>query len=71
MNKHEIKNCSKCHASFECKAGNITECQCTQIKLSYEETVYVESKYSDCLCIDCLKALQNEYAAFKRIHFDI
>ena len=71
MHKHELKNCCRCYASFECKAGSITECQCSQIQLTNEERIYIEDKFSDCLCLNCLAALQKEYAVLKRINFII
>ena len=65
MCKHEEKHCPSCCTVFECKAGSIMQCQCSAIQLSLEERVYVEAKFEDCLCIDCLKALQMEYVLFK------
>ncbi len=41
------------------------QCQCSAIQLSVEERVYAESKFEDCLCINCLHALQKEYVLFK------
>jgi hypothetical protein len=71
MPHHEIKSCCKCGKPFECKAGNITECQCNKIYLSNEERIYIEDKFSDCLCIDCLRLLQTEYTMLRKIHFGI
>ena len=68
MCKHEEKHCSRCNIVFECKAGSIMLCQCSAIQLSVEERVYVESKFEDCLCINCLRYLQNEYVLFKEKH---
>jgi hypothetical protein len=68
MIKHEDKYCPRCNTVFECKAGSIALCQCSTIKLSVEERVYVESKFEDCLCIDCLVTLQKEYVLFKEKH---
>jgi len=68
MCKHEEKYCPRCHAVFECKAGSIALCQCSAIQLSVEEQVYIESKFEDCLCINCLHALQKEYVIFKEKH---
>jgi Cysteine-rich CWC len=65
MCKHEEKYCPRCCSSFECKAGTIMQCQCGTIQLSLEERVYVESKFEDCLCINCLHVLQQEYMLFK------
>jgi hypothetical protein len=68
MCKHEDKYCPRCNAVFECKAGSIALCQCSTIQLSVEERAYVEIKFEDCLCIDCLVALQKEYVLFKEKH---
>ncbi|MEP7237061.1 MAG: cysteine-rich CWC family protein [Ferruginibacter sp.] len=68
MCKHEEKHCPRCNITFECKAGSIMQCQCSAIQLSLEERVYVESKYEDCLCVNCLHALQQEYVLFKEKH---
>jgi cysteine-rich CWC protein len=65
MCKHEEKNCPRCNKIFECKAGNINDCQCSNINLSVEEQSFIETKYQDCLCIDCLKDLKNKYVLFK------
>jgi hypothetical protein len=63
MPHHENKTCERCNTIFECKAGNITQCQCNTIQLSAEERIFIESKYKDCLCIACLMALKAELAA--------
>lgn len=68
MNKHETKYCPRCRSSFECKAGSIIQCQCSGIQLSVEERRYIELKHEDCLCIHCLKTLQQEYVIFKEKH---
>jgi hypothetical protein len=60
MPQHENKKCPRCNRFFECKVGNIAECQCSKVNLSYEERVFIENKYLDCLCGQCLQALQFE-----------
>ena len=62
MNKHEEKQCPRCKAAFECKPGNITQCQCYGMIFSEEEKRNIEEQYSDCLCKNCLIALKNELA---------
>ena len=65
MPNHEQKSCPRCKRPFECKVGDIGHCQCTGISLSLEERAFIETRYSDCLCTDCLKGLQNKYTLFK------
>ena len=60
MPNHEDKTCERCNTPFECKAGNITQCQCNAIQLSPQERTYIALKYTDCLCADCLVALKLE-----------
>lgn len=68
MRKHETIHCGRCNTLFECKPGSINQCQCSAIQLTVEEKVYIESKHEDCLCINCLKAIRQEYVFFKEKH---
>ena len=61
MKKHEEKNCPVCESKFECKVGSILLCQCSQISLTDDEIDYIKTKYDDCLCLNCMKTLKNEY----------
>ncbi|MEK7225877.1 MAG: cysteine-rich CWC family protein [Bacteroidota bacterium] len=65
MCAHETKKCPRCGYAFECKPGNITQCQCYTVALSQEQRSYIEQRYSDCLCRDCLHYLSNELNLFK------
>ena len=65
MPSHEVKSCPRCGKAFECKAGDITQCQCYGIQLSPEERAFIEERYKDCLCADCLLQLKNRYMLFK------
>ena len=59
MCKHEEKLCPRCKAAFECKVGDITHCQCYGIGLTAEEKAFLEERYSDCLCRNCLLELKS------------
>ncbi|RYY45826.1 MAG: hypothetical protein EOO06_15760 [Chitinophagaceae bacterium] len=63
--KHELKNCPRCKQSFECKPGDIGNCQCTGIKLAAETQELISRKYHDCLCRDCLVDLTNQQVVFR------
>jgi len=60
MPHHETKHCPRCQAPFECKVGNIAECQCSGIIFNEAEKDYVSRKYSDCLCRKCLLDIKRE-----------
>ncbi|MCS6933715.1 MAG: cysteine-rich CWC family protein [Chitinophagales bacterium] len=51
--KHEIKTCPRCGNVFECKVGDIANCQCN-IPLSDRTKKFLAGTYYDCLCASCL-----------------
>jgi len=61
MPLHEKKQCPRCSAEFECKAGSILLCQCSKIELTVEQLEFSNTQYNDCLCLSCLKDLRDEY----------
>ena len=61
MCKHEEKHCPRCKILFECKVGNITQCQCSEISMNIDEQQYIFKQYNDCLCLNCIVALCKEY----------
>ncbi len=65
MWQHETKYCPRCKKAFECKPGSITQCQCFGIIMTAEQKAYLELRYNDCLCRNCLTQLQNEVELFK------
>ncbi|MEP7143169.1 MAG: cysteine-rich CWC family protein [Ferruginibacter sp.] len=61
MCMHEDKYCPRCGIAFECKMGNITQCQCYDIALNNEELQYITKQFTDCLCFNCIKSLRTEF----------
>ena len=61
MIKHELKQCARCGATFECKVGSILLCQCYAVRLTQDERDYIRKTWDDCLCASCLKELKIEY----------
>ena len=61
MCQHETKGCGRCQAPFECKVGNILECQCYGVSMSIEEKKFISDNYSDCLCRRCLEEIKMEF----------
>lgn len=60
MATHEPKSCPSCNQVFECKPGNITECQCFGLVFTEAEKEYIGKITTDCLCRNCLLGLQQE-----------
>lgn len=60
MPANELKTCPRCGTCFECKAGNISLCQCNDVDLSEAVKIVMEKQFHDCLCLQCLKQLQQE-----------
>lgn len=68
MCKHETKKCPRCESPFECKVGDVTHCQCYGIAMTAEERTYLEARYGDCLCRNCLLELKQKDVFFKEKH---
>lgn len=65
MPQHETKLCARCQQPFQCKVGDIAHCHCNEITLTPDECNFIEQRYSDCLCHNCLLQLKNKYILFK------
>jgi hypothetical protein len=65
MPLHEPKTCPRCGQPFACRVGDVANCQCSSVTLTIEERAFIEDRYEDCLCINCLKDLKNKYVFFK------
>jgi hypothetical protein len=50
------KQCSKCGQPFGC--GGLLGCWCRDVKLDEATLTSLKAEYADCLCPNCLKALQ-------------
>jgi len=61
MPKHETKICPHCQNVFECKSGDIVNCQCESVQLSQQHRDYIFGQYEDCLCAGCMRALRSEF----------
>lgn len=64
--KHEEKKCPRCGSDFECKVGDIANCQCNAIPVTPETVALVSKNYDDCLCRDCLSELSKEVFSFTK-----
>lgn len=57
MAKHEIRSCPRCAADFECKVGDVANCQCSQVRLHPDTHAFLAKTYYDCLCKKCLEKI--------------
>ncbi|MES2630167.1 MAG: cysteine-rich CWC family protein [Bacteroidota bacterium] len=55
--KHEENRCPRCEDTFQCKVGDVVNCQCSQVTLTPETYRFISANYSDCLCQKCLLEL--------------
>jgi hypothetical protein len=67
--KHEIKLCERCNTPFECKLGDITNCQCSSIAPSEATRQFLEQTDFDCLCKNCLTAINEKWATLATYSF--
>ncbi|MFT3909216.1 MAG: cysteine-rich CWC family protein [Ferruginibacter sp.] len=65
--KHEEKACPRCGSAFECKVGDIVNCQCHGIRFTNEMVAYLSKHYDDCLCRACLLELNSEHSILSKI----
>ncbi len=66
MIKHEEKQCPRCTKPFECKVGDIANCQCFGITFITEEKKFIEERYHACLCRTCLLKLNSAMCFSKK-----
>lgn len=70
MQKHEIKICPRCNHSFECKVGDVANCQCN-ITIDNATKEFLAKTNYDCLCADCLKHFNQLVLLSKKHQFPI
>lgn len=54
MPKHETECCPRCGILFECKVGDVMNCQCSQVVVSPKTYLFLEETEYGCLCKNCL-----------------
>lgn len=68
MCKHESKYCQRCGALFECKVGDIANCQCNSVRVSDDTQTFLQStSYDDCLCSRCMEDI-DKMVQFSLLH---
>ena len=66
MPGHEIKICGHCGEKFECKVGDVFNCQCSKVSINENERKYMAKFYSDCLCAKCMLLLKKQYVSAQK-----
>ena len=69
MHKHEEKYCPKCNQIFVCKVGDVSNCQCNNVKLSAATLSFLEKTNFDCLCAGCMQQINEQVAQMQRYIF--
>lgn len=65
MTTENHTTCPRCQHIFICNPTNIAECACSKIELSFNETQYIATQYSNCVCNTCLLHLKDEFLKLK------
>ncbi|MFT3932836.1 MAG: cysteine-rich CWC family protein [Chitinophagaceae bacterium] len=60
MHTASNKTCPRCQQIFECRANDIANCQCSKVQLAPATREWLAKHYKDCLCANCLRAIQEE-----------
>ena len=68
MLKHETKVCPKCSITFECKVGDVTNCQCN-IAIDDTTKEFLSKTNFDCLCKACLMHFNQLVLLSKKYQF--
>jgi len=55
------KKCPRCGSKLICRHKSIQTCECNSITLSERARLEIKKKYSDCLCLGCLKYFSVKY----------
>jgi len=55
----EASTCPRCGGGFDCGAKD-GHCACFELTLSAEQQVAIAARWQGCLCLRCLRALQDE-----------
>jgi len=58
--KHETIVCKRCGLQFECKVGDVGNCQCSTVSLSGVTRKFLDNTYFGCLCANCLIEIEKK-----------
>ncbi len=69
--KHETKSCPRCGELFECKVGDVLNCQCSQAEVCKETHHFLAQTQYDCLCQGCLSEINQMVLEAQKIPFPV
>jgi hypothetical protein len=52
MSKETLKKCPECGKLFACFGDD--DCWCEKLQIHKKDLLFIQEKYQDCLCPDCL-----------------
>ena len=58
----EPDTCPRCGESFRCGMHDTAPCPCTTVRLEAPVLARLRERHVGCLCLACLRELQNEKA---------
>ncbi|HEY8397219.1 MAG TPA: cysteine-rich CWC family protein, partial [Flavihumibacter sp.] len=61
MQTAEQKICPRCKNAFCCRADAIESCDCASVVLSDATRRFLAASNFDCLCVNCLKDLNQRF----------
>ena len=67
--KHEIVSCKRCGTRFECKVGDVSNCQCSAVTISDATRKFLDKTSFGCLCASCVKNIDQKVIASIGISF--
>jgi hypothetical protein len=60
IGKHETIVCKRCGSQFECKVGDVNNCQCSTVSLSDATRKFLANTHFGCLCAGCLTDIEGK-----------
>lgn len=55
------KICPRCKKKFECRPDDIFSCECVNTYIPPNLAFQIDSMYSDCICVRCLKEMIDDF----------
>jgi Family of unknown function (DUF5522)/Cysteine-rich CWC len=54
-----LKHCGRCQSKIDCYVDDINNCPCKEVKMTEKLKEFLSLTNYDCLCNNCLEALNN------------